>query len=139
MEVYRPPHGGNNRARTYDPLLVRQMLSQLSYAPVLSCADTYVRRRCSFYHIQNQLSTPFLKKIEFFTLCSQKKVLKTVDKSKSLCYNSQAFQIRGAFGGIAQLARAFGSYPEGRGFKSNFRYQPFANAKGSYSARWSSG
>ena len=25
--------GGNNRARTYDPLLVRQMLSQLSYAP----------------------------------------------------------------------------------------------------------
>ena len=24
--------GGNNRARTYDPLLVRQMLSQLSYA-----------------------------------------------------------------------------------------------------------
>ena len=27
------PHGGNNRARTCDPLLVRQMLSQLSYAP----------------------------------------------------------------------------------------------------------
>ena len=26
--------GGNYRARTYDPLLVRQMLSQLSYAPV---------------------------------------------------------------------------------------------------------
>ncbi len=26
--------GGNNRARTYDPLLVRQMLSQLSYASV---------------------------------------------------------------------------------------------------------
>ena len=28
--------GGNNRARTYDPLLVRQMLSQLSYASVLT-------------------------------------------------------------------------------------------------------
>ena len=28
-------NGGNNRARTYDPLLVRQMLSQLSYAPIL--------------------------------------------------------------------------------------------------------
>ena len=28
--------GGNNRARTYDPLLVRQMLSQLSYAPVVT-------------------------------------------------------------------------------------------------------
>ncbi len=27
-------NGGNNRARTYDPLLVRQMLSQLSYAPM---------------------------------------------------------------------------------------------------------
>ena len=26
------------------------------------------------------------------------------------------------FGGIAQLARALGSYPKGRGFKSNFRY-----------------
>ena len=25
--------GGRNRARTYDPLLVRQMLSQLSYTP----------------------------------------------------------------------------------------------------------
>ena len=28
-------NGGNNRARTCDPLLVRQMLSQLSYAPEL--------------------------------------------------------------------------------------------------------
>ena len=27
------------------------------------------------------------------------------------------------YGGIAQLARAIGSYPIGRGFKSNFRYQ----------------
>ncbi len=26
--------GGNNRARTCDPLLVRQVLSQLSYAPL---------------------------------------------------------------------------------------------------------
>ena len=26
------------------------------------------------------------------------------------------------YGGIAQLARALGSYPKGRGFKSNFRY-----------------
>ncbi len=30
---YRTKCGGHNRARTYDPLLVRQMLSQLSYAP----------------------------------------------------------------------------------------------------------
>ena len=31
------PSGGSNRARTYDPLLVRQVLSQLSYAPVSFC------------------------------------------------------------------------------------------------------
>lgn len=34
--------GGNNRARTCDPLLVRQVLSQLSYAPVV---PPFVRRR----------------------------------------------------------------------------------------------
>ena len=28
------PHGGNNRTRTCDPLLVRQVLSQLSSAPI---------------------------------------------------------------------------------------------------------
>ena len=28
---------GTNRARTYDPLLVRQMLSQLSYDPISNC------------------------------------------------------------------------------------------------------
>ena len=30
---YRAANGRGNRARTYDPLLVRQVLSQLSYAP----------------------------------------------------------------------------------------------------------
>ena len=44
--------GGNNRARTCDPLLVRQMLSQLSYAPVevITSDDfiiiSYVFRKC---------------------------------------------------------------------------------------------
>ena len=33
--------GGNNRARTYDPLLVRQMLSQLSYAPEYRTLEYY--------------------------------------------------------------------------------------------------
>ena len=28
-------YGGTNRARTCDPLLVRQVLSQLSYGPIL--------------------------------------------------------------------------------------------------------
>ena len=30
---YQAAIGGRNRARTYDPLLVRQVLSQLSYTP----------------------------------------------------------------------------------------------------------
>ena len=35
---YPAAYGGRNRARTYDPLLVRQVLSQLSYAPSLVAA-----------------------------------------------------------------------------------------------------
>ena len=38
--------GGNNRARTCDPLLVRQMLSQLSYASVVN--DIYYNIIFSF-------------------------------------------------------------------------------------------
>ena len=34
--------GGNNRVRTCDPLLVRQVLSQLSYAPILALATGYI-------------------------------------------------------------------------------------------------
>ena len=42
--------GGNNRARTCDPLLVRQMLSQLSYAP------TFFRLlRFRFVYLSNRL------------------------------------------------------------------------------------
>ena len=44
----RPKCGGNNRARTYDPLLVRQMLSQLSYAPTFV---TFFKRRNLLYII----------------------------------------------------------------------------------------
>ena len=51
----------------------------------------------------------------------------------------------GRYGGIAQLARAYGSYPYGRRFKSTFRYhvgngrffRPFPIYKNV--ARWSSG
>ena len=41
---YRAVCGGNNRARTCDPLLVRQMLSQLSYAPIRAASrgDLYI-------------------------------------------------------------------------------------------------
>ena len=50
---YRATCGGSNRARTCDPLLVRQMLSQLSYAPlrgprsrlpILSASCFFVKR-----------------------------------------------------------------------------------------------
>ena len=46
--------GGNNRARTCDPLLVRQVLSQLSYAPTRYDGDYYTlsRRFCQhLFHI----------------------------------------------------------------------------------------
>ncbi len=42
INCYRAKCGGNNRARTCDPLLVRQMLSQLSYAPTCLCRSIEV-------------------------------------------------------------------------------------------------
>ena len=44
---------------------------------------------------------------------------KGIDKRERLCYTIIAL----VHGGIAQLARATGSYPVGHGFKSNSRYQ----------------
>ena len=57
------PSGGNNRARTCDPLLVRQMLSQLSYAPtfLLLFSAAHI-----IYHIKFRLSTYFFKFFMFF-------------------------------------------------------------------------
>ena len=50
-DIYTPPNirsagylGGNNRARTCDPLLVRQVLSQLSYASKSSARDLLYNR-----------------------------------------------------------------------------------------------
>ena len=50
---YRAIFGGNNRARTCDPLLVRQMLSQLSYAPAYRerSAGTSLPRKRLCYNI----------------------------------------------------------------------------------------
>ena len=42
-------NGGSYRARTYDLLLVRQMLSQLSYAPV--CASSVLRTSATWFII----------------------------------------------------------------------------------------
>ena len=57
---HRAKFGGNNRARTYDLLLVRQMLSQLSYAPIRLPAT------CILYHKVLGLSIPFFKIFLFF-------------------------------------------------------------------------
>ena len=75
------PHhfGGNNRARTYDPLLVRQMLSQLSYAPIrpillgfrLSFENRCPQPTCLFYYIQQKKSRGFSKKILVCDICRQ--------------------------------------------------------------------
>ena len=43
-----------------------------------------------------------------------------------ICYNSKARRGNYAlYGGVAQLARACGSYPQCRWFKSDRRYQDF--------------
>ena len=54
--------GGNNRARTCDPLLVRQMLSQLSYAPVLSSARLYLAATRYIIHHPTSFVNGFFKK-----------------------------------------------------------------------------
>ena len=69
---------GNNRARTYDPLLVRQMLSQLSYAPIL--LSSVFRRRYLLYYIARRLSIPFLNFFYFFRL-------KIIAKVSVITYN----------------------------------------------------
>ncbi len=50
-------NGGNNRARTYDPLLVRQMLSQLSYASISSPSDDFsiLHDSGAFVNTQNRV------------------------------------------------------------------------------------
>ena len=60
------------------------------------------------------------------------KFKKRVDKENMMWYNitvAKAIAFVMQYGGVAQLARATGSYPVGHGFKSNLRY----------TARWSSG
>ena len=52
--------GGNNRARTCDPLLVRQMLSQLSYAPKCHTAVSLVDLGDSYYYIIFSLICQYL-------------------------------------------------------------------------------
>ena len=51
-----------------------------------------------------------------------KNIKKYIDKL-SLCFYNELVDLRQqAYGGVAQLARACGSYPQCRGFKSLLRY-----------------
>ena len=60
---HRAKFGGNNRARTCDLLLVRQMLSQLSYAP--NCASSVLRTSATWFiiHTKKQFVKHFFRKI----------------------------------------------------------------------------
>ena len=60
---------------------------------------------------------------------------KKVDNGAQIVYNNQV-AMRNAYGGIAQLARALGSYPGCHRFKSSYRYHISHSEK---SARWSRG
>ena len=76
---YRAISGGNNRARTYDPLLVRQMLSQLSYAPISTtfvfCLTLYLSDLI-IIHYSEWFVNSFLKK--FFVSVQKRKVMSEV-------------------------------------------------------------
>ena len=60
---YRTASGGSNRARTCDPLLVRQVLSQLSYAPTYR---VHLGLRKLVYTTYPKLSMGFLQKNNAF-------------------------------------------------------------------------
>lgn len=54
--AYDEVYNGTNRARTYDPLLVRQVLSQLSYDPlsprIARQSRTICRTHALYYHFE---------------------------------------------------------------------------------------
>ena len=65
--------GGNNRARTCDLLLVRQMLSQLSYAPVFAFSVAHLSDVVHYTHhtpICQELFLKISKIIKFIFLMS---------------------------------------------------------------------
>ena len=68
------PNGGNNRARTCDPLLVRQVLSQLSYAPICLGLSSGVLASDRYYII----TTP--SECQHFFWIFFKKIFKSLKK-----------------------------------------------------------
>ena len=72
--------GGRNRARTCDPLLVRQVLSQLSYAPTFLTAD----------NVSTSTLGPHLPRLRTVVRCSQ---------SSSACLEFNSFSLSKLFQG----------------------------------------
>ena len=77
-----PQFGGNNRARTYDPLLVRQMLSQLSYAskPESLVYNTKLEKKLQLFF------RGFSKKIKIFFYSRKAALLRPI--------NAQVYNVR---------------------------------------------
>ena len=59
--LHRAKFGGNNRARTCDLLLVRQMLSQLSYAPILASSVLHTSATWFIIHINPSFVKGFFR------------------------------------------------------------------------------
>ena len=93
--------------------LSRRLLPKTDKAPVFIVKNV---RDLLVFDIKLRILQKLKKILIFFK--------KGIDKSRFVCYNTQARE-RSAqeYGGIAQLARAPGSYPVGRRFKSHIRYQ----------------
>ncbi len=66
-----------------------------------------------------------MKVLFFSTACRD--ISKKLKKLLSKIYKYVTMILLTFYGGVAQLARASGSYPEGRGFDSLRRYQLYFN------------
>ena len=69
----------------------------------------YVKRKTAYFNVKNAESREIYKKV-------------LTNKEKSVILSRLLWAVAHDYGGIAQLARASGSYPAGRWFKSDFRY-----------------
>ena len=87
---------------------------------IIWCQDKFMlnQKFTCFYQINSLYHAIFVQ------ICSKKFFGKSLDNPKTFWYNRLSrLNKQALFGGIAQLARACGSYPQCRWFKSDYRYQ----------------